>query len=79
MRFVIKLDDGTFVKTSIRKPTFTTEQQEAEVWMDQKAAVAWCVEKNLGAEVFPIDIPVAEMVPVKPKAQRVPRKAEEAE
>lgn len=79
MRYIIKIDDGSFVKVSHHKPLFTTDQLEAEVWLDQKAAVAWCVEKNLGAEVFPIDVAVSEMVPVKPKAQRTVKKADEVE
>lgn len=62
MRYIIKLDDGRFVQTSVKSPVFTDDSNAAEVWIDQKAAVAWCEEKNIGAEIIPIDMPVMEVV-----------------
>lgn len=79
MRFVIKLDSGKFVARSHgRTPLMCEDQQSAEIWVDQKAAVAWCMERGFGANVIPIDIPVAEMVSAKPKAEKVEKKEDKA-
>ena len=77
MRYVIRLDDGSFIKHSVnpidkRKFVLTGDELEAEVWVDAKAAAAFCEEKLAqGASIIPIDIPVMEMVRTKPKVVQV--------
>lgn len=69
-RFVIRLDDGTFVKVSHHKPIFTEDQREAEVWVDQAGAVRWLESKGLGGEVFCIDQPILPLATKQTKASK---------
>lgn len=75
MRYIIQLDDsGLFVKNSVigwkLDPVFTEKEEEAERWHDQNAAVAWCEKFGAAATVWPVDIPLVSMVPVKKSVKR---------